>query len=419
MSRTSDDLEALDSPDEGQNLIFLISQPRAGATALQRVLGKHDEIHSVAEPSVMLHPVYALKEEGIETRFDAQASANSLRGFIAGLSGGEQNFIDAVRAYALTLYNKALLWSRKTYFLDMTPRYYMVYDDLRKVFPRARFIIFVRNPFGVLASNLRTLVGLDPDKLKNRKEDLLLAPQRLSEAAQAGDPNVSVVRYEEMIAEPSAAMEWIYGFLGLRAPEDLDARDLHAGEPGRKSVRARSVEAPAESAKLEDAKRMPLVEPVNAESVRRRKAEDEWDVGEEVPATIVPGVQLGGAAAIRAEKESIRAQKVAAREAGASNEAQSDAASESAASDTGLFDGSPGFARKKEASLVSVPNVRDEWEDLLERDPQFWRLAAEYLEKLGRPVVERLGYSYDDLEQALADTRPDDRALMSTRGLPW
>lgn len=402
-----DDLEPIDAPDEGQNLIFMISQPRAGATSLQRVLGKHAEIHSVAEPWVMLHPLFGLRTEGITTRYNAEESVNALRGFLAGLSGGEQNYFDAIRAYALTLYNKALLHSRKTYFLDMTPRYYLIFDDLRKVFPRARFIIFVRHPFGVLAANLRTLVGVDPDKLKERKEDLLLAPQRLSEAAQTGDPNICVARYEELIEEPEAAMAWIYGFLGLTAPDDFNAADLAAGDSMRKPA------APKPDQPLERDERMPLVEPAT-DSVRRRKAEDEWDVGEDVDASIVPGVKLGGAALNRAERESARAEKVKAREA----EEQAAASTTSGRHDP--FDDEPGVSRNPATPSVQVQaSPGDDWRELLARDPQFWRLAAEYLEKLGRPLVERMGYSYDDLEQALADSRPDDKALIPTRGLPW
>lgn len=41
---------------EGENLIFLISQPRAGSTMLQKVLGSHPEIHTVSEPWVALPP---------------------------------------------------------------------------------------------------------------------------------------------------------------------------------------------------------------------------------------------------------------------------------------------------------------------------------------------------------------------------
>ena len=48
-----------------ENLILMISPPRAGSTMLQRILGSHSDIHTVSEPWLVLHPLYALRPEGI------------------------------------------------------------------------------------------------------------------------------------------------------------------------------------------------------------------------------------------------------------------------------------------------------------------------------------------------------------------
>lgn len=45
----------------GGNLGFLVSLPRSGSTLLQRIVSNHPDIHTVAEPWFMLHPLYALK----------------------------------------------------------------------------------------------------------------------------------------------------------------------------------------------------------------------------------------------------------------------------------------------------------------------------------------------------------------------
>jgi len=52
--------------DQGSNLIFILSLPRSGSTLLQRILGGHSQVHTVAEPWLMLNPLYALRETGIE-----------------------------------------------------------------------------------------------------------------------------------------------------------------------------------------------------------------------------------------------------------------------------------------------------------------------------------------------------------------
>ena len=57
-----------DSIDNHQHLIFLISLPRSGSTLLQRIIGGHKDIHTTAEPWLMLHPFHALKAEKIKSQ---------------------------------------------------------------------------------------------------------------------------------------------------------------------------------------------------------------------------------------------------------------------------------------------------------------------------------------------------------------
>ena len=42
----------------GENLIFIISQPRSGSTLLQRMLSGNKDIKASAETWLMLHPLY-------------------------------------------------------------------------------------------------------------------------------------------------------------------------------------------------------------------------------------------------------------------------------------------------------------------------------------------------------------------------
>ena len=66
----------------GENLIFLISQPRAGSTLLQRILAAHSQVHSVSEPWLMLHPVYALRPSGITAEYNEELARIALRDYL-------------------------------------------------------------------------------------------------------------------------------------------------------------------------------------------------------------------------------------------------------------------------------------------------------------------------------------------------
>ncbi|MFV1990599.1 MAG: sulfotransferase, partial [Acidimicrobiales bacterium] len=44
---------------------FLLSLPRSGSTLLQRLLGAHSMVATVAEPWLLIPPLYALRDEGV------------------------------------------------------------------------------------------------------------------------------------------------------------------------------------------------------------------------------------------------------------------------------------------------------------------------------------------------------------------
>jgi len=60
----------------------------------------------------------------------------------------------------------------------------------------------------------------------------------------------------------------------------------------------------------------------------------------------------------------------------------------------------------------------ERWRSCL-ADPQFWRVANEYLNDLGSQTVESLGYSYQELEQAIDNSRPNFWSLFFTFSLKW
>ena len=121
---------------EGQNLIFLISQPRAGSTMTQRILASHPDIHTVSEPWLMLHPLYAMRSQGYEAEYHAWEARTALKGFFEEVSSDEDAYFVGVRKMCGHFYNCALNSSNKSYFLDKTPRYYHIIPELHKTFPR-------------------------------------------------------------------------------------------------------------------------------------------------------------------------------------------------------------------------------------------------------------------------------------------
>jgi hypothetical protein len=211
------------SPYLGEDLIFVISQPRSGSTLLQRILAGHPEIQTSAETWLMLHPAYGLRRRGIQTEYGANWAATGVSEFLEYYADGRQTYDNAVRAFAREIYGTVLAKKGKRYFVDKTPRYTLIVPDLYRLFPEAKFILLFRNPLAVLASELNTYIKGDWPKMADFVPDLLDAPHRLIEARDFLGEKAIVLRYEDLVAAPMEEMQRVCSNLGLTFyPKMLD-----------------------------------------------------------------------------------------------------------------------------------------------------------------------------------------------------
>ncbi|KAF0191113.1 MAG: sulfotransferase [Gammaproteobacteria bacterium] len=205
----------------GENLIFIISQPRSGSTLLQRVLAGHPEIQTSAETWMMLHPVYALKDSGIDTEYNAKFSRQGMLEFLTHYTDGEEVHLDAIREWARIIYGNAIAKGGKTYFLDKTPRYFFIIPELYRLFPKAKFIFLIRNPMAVLASELSTYVNGDWKVLGIFRPDLIHAPQYLLDGIQLLGDSAVVIRYEDFVRTPEKSITALCNQLGITYHESM------------------------------------------------------------------------------------------------------------------------------------------------------------------------------------------------------
>jgi hypothetical protein len=183
----------------GENLVFIISQPRAGSTLLQRILGSHSEIAISSEPWLMLHPVYGTREQGITAEYSADWAARGVNEFLENYTDGPEVYDDGIRAFAQTVYFNAMARANGRYFVDKTPRYLMILEDLLRLFPQAKFVFLLRNPLSVLASVVNSQVSHDLYTLERFREELLDGPQAMLKAMQELGEQAIEVRYEEFV----------------------------------------------------------------------------------------------------------------------------------------------------------------------------------------------------------------------------
>lgn len=295
----------------GENLIFLISQPRAGSTLTQKILGKHSDIHTVSEPWLMLHPLYALRTQGCEAEYNAFWARRAVKDFLQELPNGEESYFEGLRRMYSYLYSSALASTEKRYFLDKTPRYYQIIPELYRTFPNAYFIILLRNPLAVLCSIVNTWAKKDWFFLHQCRSDLVRAPQLLLEGIDLIGKRCLIVQYENILLNPEDEISKICHKLDIDFSQDI----INYG--------------PSE---------------VNP-----------WKLGD----------------------------------------------------DTNVYEN-------------TKPNAKNlgKWISQLD-SPQVWRVVNDYLQLLGKNTVEKMGYSYEELQNILDERRPHPFKLRRTLPLQW
>ena len=205
----------------GEDLIFIISQPRSGSTLLQRILFGHPDIQTSAETWLMLHPVYGLRSSGITAEYDSRFARECVNEFLQNYTRGPEVYLDAIREWARVIYQDAMQKHGKRYFVDKTPRYFFIIPELYQLFPKARFIFLLRNPLAVLASELKTYVKGDWPILGVFNADLVSAPKRILNGIQLIGEKGTVIHYEEFVTEPETTIRSLCDYLGLEFHEAM------------------------------------------------------------------------------------------------------------------------------------------------------------------------------------------------------
>jgi len=208
--------------------IFLLSLPRSGSTVLQRILSSHSEISTVSEPWLLLPPLYALRTSGVRSEYSHLHLSRAINDFCSSLPDGAASYRQAAKEMALSLYSQAADPGSR-YFLDKTPRYHLIADELLESFGEARFILLWRNPLAVVASMLETWHSgkwlpyrLEIDLYRGIEMLTEVAARSGGQMARSGG-QIHTVRFEDLVARPDDLIEDICRYLDLSPQPDMAA----------------------------------------------------------------------------------------------------------------------------------------------------------------------------------------------------
>jgi hypothetical protein len=200
--------------------IFLFSVSRCGSTLAQRVIAAHEGVATVSEPWLLLPHAYALRSEGVRAEYYHPLMVGAISDFCTQLPAGVEDYRHESREFALRLYEKAA-GAGARYFLDKSPAYYLVAEEIMRLFPEGKFIFLWRNPLSIMASIIETFNAgrWCPTVARG---DLFIGLPRLLAAYRANGARAHSVRYEDLIAGGGDAWRSMMEYLGI----DFDPRTL-------------------------------------------------------------------------------------------------------------------------------------------------------------------------------------------------
>ena len=217
------------------SLVFVISPPRAGSTLLQRMMGAHSEIFTHPEPH-LITPIAHLGVYGNVDKapYDHINAAEAAKTFIEGLPGGEQDYIDALRAYTDTLYGRMLATSESSYFLDKTPANALVLPFLQRLYPDAKYVVLTRHPLAVFSSYANSFFNGDWEAAHGFNPILERYVPAMATFLRERPVPLLRVAYDDLVTEPEPQLERIFAFLGLE--HEPDAVEYGKAEPMKKGM---------------------------------------------------------------------------------------------------------------------------------------------------------------------------------------
>jgi hypothetical protein len=205
----------------------------------QRILAAHGEIHvPTSEPHILLPYLYTMRNSGVYAEYGHRGVVRSVTDFCGNMPGGEQDYLSEVRELALRLYAKTAPQGAR-YFLDKTPRYHLIVDEIMRLFPEGKFLFLWRNPLSVVASNMDTWAG-GKWNLYRYKVDLFDGLENLIEAYQRHSARVCAMRFERLVANPIEEWTRVFDYLELSFDpatlEEFGSIDVHGmgDNPGKK-----------------------------------------------------------------------------------------------------------------------------------------------------------------------------------------
>lgn len=195
---------------------------------MARMIGAHSAILGRPEPHLLTplaHLGYFDKVD--KAPYDAVLAAESTREFVADLPGGEQDYVDACRAYTDLLYDRMLSTAPgKSLFLDKTPAYALIHEFIARIYPNAKYVVLTRHPLAIFSSYAESFFNGDYRSAHEYNPILERYVPAIADFLRNDAVDKHHVVYEELVQDPERHLAAIFDYIGV--PNEPDA--VHYGK---------------------------------------------------------------------------------------------------------------------------------------------------------------------------------------------
>lgn len=158
--------------------------------------------------------LYAIcgKKEGVSAIYGHVQAVNAFSRITR--ESGEQIINNQMSSFVREIYKNYCMRNEK-YFLDKTPRYYWILEDLMQVFPDAKFIVLLRNPISIFSSSIEAFRGNSMRRLDSLKNDFIYGPDRIAQFVDKYPNTIKVLNYELLVKDTKTVISEILEYLEL------------------------------------------------------------------------------------------------------------------------------------------------------------------------------------------------------------
>jgi len=202
--------------------IFVLSLPRSGSTLIQRVIASHERVATASEPWLLFPWLAATRPDLPISGSWGESVAAAVRDFAAGTARDRENYLEAVRDASLRVYRHAA-GPGASYFVDKSPPYHWIAQDLFEAFPDGKFVFLWRNPLSVLSSIAETLCS-GRWRVHRFRGALFHGIENLVAAHRCFARRAVAVRYEDLVLGGDTEWRRLTEHLGIDfRPASLEA----------------------------------------------------------------------------------------------------------------------------------------------------------------------------------------------------